>query len=123
MRHRWIELFPHDYFFWKNFSETQKSSGNTNLSYYLTDENQDTVVGLVGLPFSAEKSEIIDFMAGFSVDESDIVIGKRNGRATGKALVFLKNSLNVRRAEDLLDMKYMGQRYIQVKCAKKWSVL
>lgn len=92
-----------------------------SLSTYVTEENQDTIVGLMGLPFEAKEVDIIDFMKDFDIKNTDVVIGMKNGKSSGRALVFMKNEDQVLKAEESLDMKYIGSRYIKVKSARKWG--
>ncbi|CAI2379503.1 unnamed protein product [Moneuplotes crassus] len=119
MRHRWVELFENDFSKWKDFTLHQKGDSTHALSTYITHDNKDTIVALLGIPFQARESDILEFMKDFAIAKDDIVIGKRFGKSAGKAIVFLKDRQEVHRAEKELDMKYIGNRYIQVRAAGK----
>ena len=80
----------------------------------MTSQNKNRCVKLRGLPFEAKEQTIIDFFAGFSVSESDVVIERQNGKATGYALVFLQNQSECMRAKEQLNKRMIGKRYIDV---------
>ena len=94
IRHRWIELFIHDYWYYTKFNEFQANQKYVPLSSYVTEENKNRVIVLVGLPYSADESKILEFVKEFNVALPDIVIGKKGGKSIGKAIVFLKNEGN-----------------------------
>ena len=94
IRHRWIELFLHDFLYYSNFNEFQMNEKYVPLSSYVTEENKRRVIVLVGLPYAADESKILDFVKEFNVAKSDIVIGRKAGKSTGKAIVFMKDESN-----------------------------
>lgn len=115
IRHRYIELFLHDFAYHQAFEETQIAGTYVSLNTYITEENKDRIVILTGLPFQSGKDEIVEFMGPFKPTKHDVVIGMKNGNSTGKALVFLKDKADVKEAEQMLDKKYIDTRYIRVR--------
>jgi hypothetical protein len=67
-------------------------------------------VRLRGLPYSAQKEEIADFL---DVTPIDIVILEKGGRPSGQALVLCATPEDMDRAIDK-DKKDLGSRYIEV---------
>ena len=116
--HRWIELFKRDFAHWKNFDK-RKNNDYIPLSSYVTTENMHKILTLFGLPFTANEDDILKFLEGFEIKKSDIVIAKKGGKSTGKAIVFMKSSKAVTKAAEDLDRKYIGERYISVKSASQ----
>ena len=68
------------------------------MASYVTDQNKDRIVALFGIPFDTTKEDIIDFMHEFEIDSSDIILGFKGNKPSGKAIVFLKNEEEVEKA-------------------------
>lgn len=69
-----------------------------------------------GLPFNAEKDQIVEFFgAHATLVKSDVVIElHRDGRKTGKALVFFEEESTALLARAALDRQSIGNRYIEL---------
>lgn len=91
IRHRWIELFLKDYGFYCKFNSKRNVDGYVPLASFITKENKSRVVVLQGLPYSADETTILEFMKDYPIVKSDIVIEKKSGKSTGRAIVFLAN--------------------------------
>ena len=84
------------------------------LQDYVNEGNRFRMVRLRGLPFHSGKPEIINFFRSFDVQQQDIVIEFKGGRASGRAVVQLKDEREAQRACRELHKAYLGNRYIEV---------
>ena len=121
IRHRWMELFAQDYKFWKEFKAPQKSFNQTPITSYITDENRSRILVLDGLPFTAQRPDIVDFLYDYEVNQADIVLEVKRGKKTGLALAFMNSNEDVSQAELMLDKKLIGDRYINVRSANRFK--
>jgi len=72
-----------------------------------------------GLPFTAAKSDILQFFEGYNPIPDSIVLTYRNdGRATGEAYVGFASSDDSKRAMEL-HRRTMGNRYIELFISNK----
>jgi RNA recognition motif-containing protein len=95
------------------------------LGAFLDEDNVDRAVKLRGLPFKTTVESILSFVKenseGFSyLTEKDVVQEVKEGKATGFALLFLKNDEDAEKALDL-DHKEIGSRWVGVSAAEMRS--
>lgn len=112
---RWIELYLHPYSHFHSFFQAQNHEEYVVLSKYINDENRSRTVRMRGLPYGATKKDIVTFFRDFGVMDNDVVIEVKDSRATGRAIVFLSDSMAAMRATQLLDKEYIGNRYIELE--------
>jgi heterogeneous nuclear ribonucleoprotein F/H len=111
---RWIELYLHPYSHFHSFFQAQHHEEFVVLSKYINEENRNRAVRLRGLPFNCSKKDVMMFFKQFGVTENDVIIEVKESRATGRALVFLSDSMAAMRAAQVLDKEYIGNRYIEL---------
>ena len=86
---RWIELYLHPYSHFHNFFQAQHHEEFVYLNKYITEENKFRALRLRGLPYNVTKKDILSFFKDFPLSDSDVIFEVKEGRATGRALVFL----------------------------------
>ncbi|CAH9103266.1 unnamed protein product [Cuscuta epithymum] len=109
---RYIELFPSSH---EELEETvsrgrilEKPSDGKDLT------EMTAVVRMRGLPYSAEKDDIIDFFKDFVLSENSILITRNfEGRPTGEAFVEFANPEDAKAAL-AKDRMTLGSRYIEL---------
>jgi len=92
------------------------------LSSYLDEDNVDRAVKLRGLPFKTTVASILSFVKENSegleyLEDKNVVQEVKDGKATGFALLFLKDEEDAEKALDL-DHKEIGTRWIGVSAAE-----
>ena len=112
---RWIELYLHPYSHFHNFYQAQNHEEFVSLNKYITDENKSRTLRVRGLPYNATKKELVHFFREFGVTANDIVFEIKEGRPTGKAIVFFVDSVTAVRAVSALDKEYIGKRYVELE--------
>lgn len=78
------------------------------LSKYLNESNITRVVKLRGLPYTVTVDTLCEFFGDFGVTRSDIVLEENNGKKTGFALVFFKDSETAQQARIEKHKKNIG---------------
>ena len=111
---RWIELYLHPYSHFHNFFQAQHHEEFVYLNKFITEENKFRTLRLRGLPFNVSKKEILNFFKEFPLSDSDVIFEIKEGRATGRALVFMMDPITAVRAVQRLDKEYIGNRYIEL---------
>ena len=92
---------------------------DVSISSFVTEHNAHRCVSLRGIPFESDKTEVMEFFAQFKkVGDSDLIMETRNGKTTGRGLVFLENEDEVEEAINALNRKYIKTRYIEVGAIK-----
>lgn len=97
------------------------------LSSYLDEDNVDRAVKLRGLPFKTTVASILSFVKDNSegleyLEEKHVVQEVKDGKATGFALLFLKDDEDAEKALDL-DHKEIGTRWVGVSAAEmRWML-
>jgi len=72
------------------------------------------ILKLRGLPFSATKSDIMEFFGGFHLTEEKVHIGRRpDGKTTGEAYVEFASAEEAKKAMGK-DRKSIGSRYVEL---------
>lgn len=112
---RWIELYLHPYSHFHSFYQAQHHEEFVYLNRYINEENKYRTLRLRGLPFNATKKDLITFFKDFTITDNDVVFEIKDGRATGRALVFMKDPMAAIRAIQILDKEYLGNRYIELE--------
>ena len=117
---RWIDLFHHDFKFYQKFYDMgMNASEMTIASFVKKEEDRQRAVRLRGLPFSVCKEDVVKFFSEYSVKVEDVNFEFRNGRFSGRAIVYLEDEDQALLASEELNRKYIGNRYIEVDpCAK-----
>jgi RNA recognition motif-containing protein len=124
IQERWIELYIHDYKYYQGFITKcmSKSGGKDKTINDILQENagrKATGITLRGIPFDSQTADIHKFMDGYGVKNEDIYFESRNGRPSGRAIVFLEDEDQAMLAAETLHKKYIGNRYIEVEPACK----
>jgi heterogeneous nuclear ribonucleoprotein F/H len=90
-------------------------AGNTcKLFQEVNDNNQDRSLVLRGLPYSATKDSVLEFVKDFgNVQDSDVFIEEFNGKKTGSCLVVFENSAVAQDAKAALHKQEIESRYIE----------
>lgn len=70
-----------------------------------------------GLPFRSTVDDIFRFFTGFQIMPGGIVIGQRDGRASGEAWVTFTSPTEAQRAMQNMNHKNMGSRYVELFAA------
>ena len=112
---RWIELYLHPYSHFHNFFQAQHHEEFVCLNKFVTDENKFRTLRVRGLPYSATKKDIVSFFHDYGVTNNDVVFEIKDGRPTGKALVFMMDSQTCLRAIGALHKEYIGKRYVELE--------
>ena len=121
---RWIELTLHDFKFYQGFYDMGMLVKENTIGSMLKDsKNKDKAVRLRGLPFQSTKENVLEFMAAFAPKEENIHFEVRNGKFSGRAVVFLDSEEQACDAAIELNKKYIGNRYIEVDACCKISEL
>lgn len=116
---RWIELYLKDFSFYTSFyDDGMKISENSVVTLLKDKEARRKAVKLRGLPFSATKADVKKFMEGYGVKEEDVHFEIRDGRPSGRAVVFLEDEDLAVDAAKELHKKYVGSRYIEVEACR-----
>eukprot|EP00928_Gymnodinium_smaydae_P079057 TRINITY_DN63078_c0_g1_i1.p1 TRINITY_DN63078_c0_g1~~TRINITY_DN63078_c0_g1_i1.p1 ORF type:complete len:1023 (+),score=238.90 TRINITY_DN63078_c0_g1_i1:90-3158(+) len=93
----------------------RRSSGGAGAEQRLPLSRDSAILKLRGLPFKCEVFDVIDFLAGFAVDASQVVFGvKDDGRSTGEAFVALPTPEAARAICKAKHKEMMGSRYVEV---------
>jgi len=66
-----------------------------------------------GIPFRSTVEDVMRFFAGFQVIPGGVVIGQRDGRATGDCFVTFTSPAEAQRAT-IMNNKHMGTRYVEL---------
>ena len=66
-----------------------------------------------GIPFRSTVEDVLRFFAGFQVVPGGVVIGQRDGRATGDCFVTFTSPAEAQRAT-IMNNKHMGTRYVEL---------
>ena len=66
-----------------------------------------------GIPFRSTADDVLRFFAGFQVLPGGVVIGQRDGRATGDCFVTFTSPAEAQRAT-IMNNKHMGTRYVEL---------
>ena len=66
-----------------------------------------------GIPFRSTIEDVLRFFNGFSVMPNGVVIGQRDGRATGDCFVTFTSPQEAQRAM-VMNNKHMGTRYVEL---------
>ena len=70
---------------------------------------------MIGLPFTADEKDIVQFFNKYSIHEKDIHIEKSSTKMHGVASVIFPDHDTARKAKKDLNKKYIGNRYIDLK--------
>lgn len=82
---------------------------------YGQEEQKNTRSGIKiqGLPYSATKEEIQEFFHGYGLVQDSVKIGTYpDGKATGMAAVMFEDADKARSAQNDLNKKYIGSRWV-----------
>eukprot|EP00347_Sterkiella_histriomuscorum_P011323 403372892 len=112
--HRWIELYQITIADYQNFEEMQKQRRTVKLGKYITDSNRERIMKLRGLPFQVQPDDITRFFKDYQVTKSDVVIEEINGKKTGFGLVFFKDQETAQQAQENMNRKKIGNRYVEI---------
>ena len=90
-----------------SFRQAIESGNNFNIQdivdYYSSNGNRHKCLKIRGLPFKVKKKEIIDFFkVCVNVLEHNVIIEKKDGKATGHGLVIFENDTDATTAIDNL---------------------
>ena len=119
---RWIDLSLCDFRFYQGFYDMgMKTTENTITSLLKDGKKKDKSIVLRGIPFSAQKNDIVKFLAEFQVTEDNVHFEIRNGRFSGRAAVFMEDEDQALLASEEMNKKYIGNRYIEVEPGCKMS--
>ena len=66
-----------------------------------------------GIPFRSTVDDVLRFFQGFQVVPGGVVLGQRDGRATGDCFVTFINPAEAQRAL-VMNNKHMGTRYVEL---------
>ena len=66
-----------------------------------------------GIPFRSTVEDVLRFFAGFQIVPGGVVLGQRDGRASGDCYVTFNNPAEAQRAM-VMNNKHMGTRYIEL---------
>jgi len=66
-----------------------------------------------GIPFRSTVDDIVRFFAGFQIMPGGVVLGQRDGRATGDCYVTFASPAEAQRAM-VMNNKHMGTRYVEL---------
>jgi hypothetical protein len=66
-----------------------------------------------GIPFRSTVDDIVRFFAGFQIMPGGVVLGQRDGRATGDCYVTFASPAEGQRAM-VMNNKHMGTRYVEL---------
>jgi heterogeneous nuclear ribonucleoprotein F/H len=66
-----------------------------------------------GIPFRSTVDDVLRFFAGFQVMPGGVVLGQRDGRATGDCFVSFTSAAEAQRAL-VMNNKHMGTRYVEL---------
>jgi len=66
-----------------------------------------------GIPFRSTVDDVLRFFTGFQVAQGGVVLGQRDGRATGDCFVTFTSPQEAQRAM-LMNNKHMGTRYVEL---------
>ena len=66
-----------------------------------------------GIPFRSTVDDVLRFFAGFQVMPGGVVLGQRDGRATGDCFVTFTSAAEAQRAL-VMNNKHMGTRYVEL---------
>lgn len=93
----------------------QKFGGNTcKLFQVVNEDNQERSLVLRGLPYSATKDSVLEFVKDFgNIKESDVFIEEFNGKKTGSCLVVFENHTVAQDAKAALHKQEIESRYIE----------
>lgn len=80
----------------------------------MKEDNKFRAIKMRGLPYSVQVRDIRDFFADYRVSNSDIIIDMSNGKLTGYALVFFENESEAKRAQESMNKKFLGSRYVDL---------
>lgn len=91
----------------------QHNSKTIKLQSYITEENRNRICKIRGLAWGTTKQDIANFFFEYGVTEGDVVIELEEGKNTGYALIFMKDSNDVDLAKEKLNKQYIKNRYIE----------
>jgi len=103
--------------FLKSFLQEYQSGEPTfsTPNIYAGMEDDGKVVRLRGLPFSATVAEVMQFLAEYEVDASQVAVNHGlDGRPTGEAFAIFPTAESASRALQELQRAQMGTRYIEL---------
>lgn len=66
-----------------------------------------------GIPFRSTVDDVVRFFAGFQIMPGGVVLGQRDGRATGDCYVTFTSPAEAQRAM-VMNNKHMGTRYVEL---------
>ena len=112
---RWIELYLHPYSHFHSFYQAQHHEEYVYLNKYITEENKHRTLRIRGLPYNSTKRDLLNFFKDFAVTDNDVVFEIKEGRPTGRALVFMRDPTVAVRAIQALDKEYIGNRYVELE--------
>jgi hypothetical protein len=69
-----------------------------------------------GLPYRATQEDVLRFFTGFQVMQGGVVMGQRDGRASGECWVTFSNPQEAARAM-VMNNKHLGSRYVEIFAA------
>ena len=114
-------LFGSDQFLLPSETEQSKPSWSdgfqmAHAATVLPNSNQQkTVVRMRGIPYNTDKFEILNFFAGYSLDENDVYICYNEElKPTGEAYVQFGTADEAHRAVLEKDRKHIGPRYVEL---------
>ena len=112
---RWIDLFIQSFQWYEDYPKMGFAQKETSIAEILLEKGKrQRAIKLRGIPFSAEKSDIMKFMGDYPVEPENIHFEIRGGRFSGRAIVILDDEDTAINAADDLHKKYIGSRYIEV---------
>lgn len=121
---RWIELYLKDFSYYSGFYEEGMKLKENSVATLLKDkETRRKAVKLRGLPFTTTKPQIREFMDGFSVKDENVHFELKDGRPTGRAVVFLEDEDLAAQAAKELHREFIGSRYIEVEAWKDLDII
>jgi len=101
--------------FLQEYNSGQPAAASPSTNPFAGMEDDGKVVRLRGLPFSANVPEVVQFLAAYEVDASQVAINHGlDGRPTGEAFVIFPSAEAASRALQELQRAQMGTRYIEL---------
>lgn len=100
----------------EKYTQSKNKFGGSTCKLFqeVNEDNEERSLVLRGLPYSATKESVMDFVKDFGAHkESDIFIEEFNGKKTGSCLVVFENQQVAQDAKASLHKKEIESRYIE----------
>jgi len=100
----------------EKYTQSKNKFGGSTCKLFqeVNPDNQERSLVLRGLPYSATKDSVLEFVKDFgNVQESDVFIEEFNGKKTGSCLVVFENQAVAQDAKAALHKQEIESRYIE----------